>query len=51
MSASGTKRTCHLHCRMSAFGGKADIDTRARSATIRHGIQSPQDGGSAPAGR
>jgi hypothetical protein len=23
---------------MSAFEGKADIDTRARSATIRHGI-------------
>jgi hypothetical protein len=26
MSAFGTKRTSQLHQRMSAFGGKADID-------------------------
>jgi hypothetical protein len=25
MSAFGTKRTSQLRCRMSAFGGKADI--------------------------
>jgi len=25
MSAFGTKRTCHSHLSMSAFGGKADI--------------------------
>jgi hypothetical protein len=29
-SAYGTKRTSQLRCRMSAFGGKADITTSER---------------------
>jgi hypothetical protein len=32
MSVHGTKRTCHCCRRMSAFGGKADIPLRPRTA-------------------